>query len=118
MKINIETYALRVCGGPEGLREPKGVRAQIRLYPEVGTDSYTISFYEEPYPAPAEVEGGHMNLPMSAFATVVDILRNEKPVNLIWKRGVGYFLQTDHERVGEGDPKPFIRRTPVPGEEF
>ena len=42
--------------------------------------------------------------PIQAFADVVDILRNEKPVHLTYEKTVGYArIETGMEPVGEGE---------------
>lgn len=46
----------------------------------------------------------NVSYPLSAYADVVDMLRNEDPVYLTFSRGTGYaYLDTGHEPVGEGE---------------
>lgn len=43
-----------------------------------------------------------MHLPSTMFQSVLDILRNEKPVYIYFAQGRG-FLSTSQEPVGEGE---------------
>ena len=105
--MNIDTYAIRMLGGPGGANIPNivGVRAQIFLFPDSGVDVNTISFYEPPHAIPDESENSHMHLPFACFDSVVDMLRNEQPIELFWLPLEGWSLQTKHERIGEGELK-------------
>ena len=40
----------------------------------------------------------------SAIPQVIDLLRNESPVYLLWGEGRNTALATDYEPVGEGEP--------------
>ncbi len=44
-----------------------------------------------------------MHLPSAMFENVIDILRNEKPINYYFSMGHA-FLGTSVEPVGEGEP--------------
>jgi hypothetical protein len=50
------------------------------------------------------IEGGviRMNLPSTLFQSILDVLRNEKPINVYFAQGRG-FLGTQGEGVGEGE---------------
>jgi hypothetical protein len=50
------------------------------------------------------LEGGiiRMHLPISMFAIVLDVLRNEKPITIYFTAGKG-FLSTSNEPIGEGE---------------
>ncbi len=104
--MNIKTYAVSINGGPNGhAPDIVGVRAQIFLFPDSGTESKTISFFEPPHVLPEEAENSHMILPMSCYSAVMDLLRNEQPIKLIWLELEGWSLLTDYEGIGEGETK-------------
>jgi hypothetical protein len=59
----------------------------------------------EPLPAAARRNGRVMlYYHRGAIAQVVDLLRNESPVYLLWGEGRNTALATGYEPVGEGEP--------------
>jgi hypothetical protein len=44
-----------------------------------------------------------MHLPTAMFQSVLDVLRNEKPINIYFAQGRGFFGTSTKEPVGEGE---------------
>jgi hypothetical protein len=99
----VKTYGILVYGGPDGYQTN---RAQIQL---MGVDSNVIAFlrfndpgmiFENDY---LPVDGIiRMHLPSSMFQSILDMLRNEKPIYCYFAAGRG-FLANFEEPVGEGE---------------
>jgi hypothetical protein len=99
----VKKYGILVYGGPEGYHTN---RAQIQL---VGVDNNVIAFlrfndpgmfFEHDY---LPVDGIiRMHLPSSIFQSVLDMLRNEKPIYCYFAAGRGFFGSFE-EPVGEGE---------------
>jgi hypothetical protein len=99
----VKKYGILVYGGPEGYHTN---RAQIQL---VGVDNNVIAFlrfndpgmfFEHDY---LPVDGIiRMHLPSSMFQSVLDMLRNEKPIYCYFAAGRGFFGSFE-EPVGEGE---------------
>jgi hypothetical protein len=84
-----------------------GERAVIRFRQD-STPVGGIVFYKEGHTIPDDStsEGGyiHMHLPFNMFDSVVDILRNEKPIRFDFNVPEGKaFFSTDWEPIGEGE---------------
>jgi hypothetical protein len=97
----IATYRVSVYGGPQGRA---GLRAQVHLEDEAAERIGVINFFDQP----RDVAGDTvepvitMNLPISMLGTVVDLLRNEKPV-LLRGSPTHATLTTLEEVTGEGN---------------
>jgi len=95
----VTSYHVLVYGSPSGYQTN---RSQITLYNGNTVLAY-VRFndpgmtFENDY-----ISGGiiRMHLPSSMFLSVVDILRNEKPINVYFAANRG-FLGTSKEPVGE-----------------
>lgn len=83
--------------------------AAVRLYNTSGTSICLLKFYPpESTPPHSEIDS-HLGFPvlsypLSAFPSVVDILRNEKPVSFNWDgppNNRGYIYTSTMEPVGE-----------------
>ncbi len=102
MATQITNYHVLINGGPEGYQTN---RAQIALY---GIDDKLAAFvrFNDPdmtFENDQESNGVVlMHLPSAMFANVLDVLRNEKPVHLLFLEGRG-FLSTSKEPIGEGE---------------
>ncbi len=97
----IARYDIRMHSGPQGAEG--NVRASIRLADADGKVVGTIRFYD-PEVGTKGVPIGEplMTLPLAALPSVVDMLRNEKPV-LFARGGLSSTLRTGVEPVGEGE---------------
>jgi len=102
MTIEVKNYHVLFYGSPEGYQTN---RAQISLY---GPDGKTAAFVRFNDPGMAfendYQDGGiiRMHMPSAMFQSVLDVLRNEKPVYVYFAQGRG-FLSTSSEPVGEGE---------------
>ncbi len=98
----VKSYSIIFYGGPDGYQTN---RAQIQLH---GDEKKALAWvrFSDPGTAPKEDSnvGGtiRMHLPSTMFQSVLDVLRNEKPVfiRFVQKRG---FLSTAREWGGEGE---------------
>ncbi|NTW69240.1 MAG: hypothetical protein HGB23_05250 [Chlorobiaceae bacterium] len=102
MTIEVKNYHILVYGSPEGYQTN---RAQIALY---GSDGKTVAYlrFNDPgmlFENDSQTGGTIlMHLPSAMFQSVLDVLRNEKPVYIYFAQGRG-FLSTSTEPVGEGE---------------
>lgn len=99
---NVTKYVVIFVGTSNGYL---GRRAQINLY-DGNTFVGTVNFHDPDMQFPDDsVELGIiiMNLPSSMFANVLDVLRNEKPLELTFLNGLARLATTDRELVGEGE---------------
>ncbi|HHE31992.1 MAG TPA: hypothetical protein ENL07_05040 [Chlorobaculum parvum] len=98
----VTSYTVLLYGGPDGYQTN---RAQIQLNDASGKAVAWIRFndpemkFENDY-----LSGGiiRMHMPSSMFENVLDVLRNEKPINVYFAQNRG-FLGTGPEPVGEGE---------------
>lgn len=104
--MEIKNYAVRYHGGPQGSGE--GIRGQIHLLGQQNRLVGWLDFYDagRQLPRDHKTAQGHIVLSFyfEAMFSVVDILRNEKPIYLYWQESIqnGY-LGTGQEPVGEGE---------------
>ena len=98
---NVTSYSVLFYGGPEGYQTN---RAQIQL--SDGNNVVAWLRFNDPGMAFENdyTDGGiiRMHLPSSMFENVIDVLRNEKPLNIYFAQGRG-FLGTGAEPAGEGE---------------
>jgi hypothetical protein len=97
---NVTKYSVLVYGGPDGYQTN---RAQIQL-----TDGNTVvawvRFNDPGMAFEADYVDSNiirMHLPSTMFQSVLDILRNEEPLNIYFTAGRSFF-GTSAEPVGEG----------------
>jgi hypothetical protein len=102
MTTEVKNYHILFYGSPEGYQTN---RAQIVLYDPEGKPAAYVRFNDQGmnFEHDSESEGIiRMHLPSSMFQSVLDVLRNEKPVFIYFAQGKG-FLSTSTEPVGEGE---------------
>lgn len=97
--VNVTKYHVLFYGSPTGYQTN---RAQITLYNNSKVVAY-VRFNDHGMVFENDsVSGGiiRMHLPSTMFENVLDVLRNEKPVNVYFAANRG-FLGTGKEPVGE-----------------
>jgi hypothetical protein len=102
MTTEIREYHILFYGSPEGYQTN---RAQIALYGPTGSVAGYIRFNDPGMLFESDSQAGElifMHLPSAMLQSVIDVLRNEKPVYLYFAQGRG-FLSTSKEPVGEGE---------------
>lgn len=98
---NVTQYHVLFYGTSDGYQD---CRAQIQVM-EGNTVLGWIRFHDQGMPFPNDSQAGGkiiMHLPSSMFENVIDILRNEKPINYYFASSHA-FLGTSVEPVGEGE---------------
>lgn len=98
----VSSYSILFYGGPDGYQTN---RAQIQLSDAAGTTLAWIRFNDPGMFFEADANDGgiiKMHLPSAMFQSVLDVLRNEKPINVYFSAGHG-FLGTSNEPVGEAE---------------
>lgn len=98
----VSSYSVLFYGGPEGYQTN---RAQIQLSDSAGKILASIRFNDPGMLFENDAnDGGNikMYLPSTMFHGVLDVLRNEKPINVYFADGCG-FLGTSSEPVGENE---------------
>jgi hypothetical protein len=97
----VDGYFVEVFGGPNG-RE--GLRASILLLAGSAVRAF-IHFHKAGDPLPPDTRDGphiHMHLPEARFDSIIDLLRNERPLFIMFGSGFAY-LTTSPEPIGEGE---------------
>jgi hypothetical protein len=82
-----------------------GSRAQITLFSNPTTVLGYVRFHDEAVPFPADSDSGGlitMHLPSAMFENVIDVLRNEEPIEYYFVAGHA-FLGTTVEPIGEAE---------------
>ena len=98
----VTSYHILVYGGPDGYQTN---RAQIQLRGAAGVLAW-VRFNDPGMAFEADYQDGgiiRMHLPSTMFQSVLDILRNEKPVHIYFAVGRGFFGTAADEPVGEGE---------------
>lgn len=98
---NVTQYHVLFYGSADGYQNN---RAQISVYDGANVLGY-IRFHDPGMPFPDDSESGGkilMHLPSPMFENVLNVLRNEKPINYYFVSGHA-FLGTSTEPVGEGE---------------
>ena len=102
MAKEIKKYHILFYGSPAGYQTN---RAQIALYDGNNKVIAYIRFNDPGMLFENDSQKGGvimMHLPSAMFQSVLDVLRNEKPVYIYFAQGRG-FLSTSKEPVGEGE---------------
>lgn len=98
----VSSYSVLFYGGPDGYQTN---RAQIQLSDAAGKSLAYVRFNDPGMTFEADANDGgiiKMHLPSAMFQSVLDVLRNEAPINIYFAQGRG-FLGTSNEPVGEGE---------------
>ncbi|MCW4005659.1 MAG: hypothetical protein NWF04_03550 [Candidatus Bathyarchaeota archaeon] len=100
--VNVTSYHILIYGSEKGYQTN---RAQIQL--KSGSKVVAWIRFNDPgmaFEADSNTNGIiRMHLPSSMFHSIVDILRNEKPINIYFAQGRGFFGTGTSEPVGEGE---------------
>jgi hypothetical protein len=100
--VNVTGYHILIYGSAQGYQTN---RAQIALYN--GTKTVAYVRFNDPgmtFENDSELNGIiRMHLPSTMFQSVIDILRNEKPINVYFAQGRGFFGTGSLESVGEAE---------------
>ncbi|NTV60663.1 MAG: hypothetical protein HGA77_05075 [Chlorobiaceae bacterium] len=102
MTTEIKEYHILFYGSPEGYQTN---RAQIALYGPAGSVAGYIRFNDPGMVFENDSQSGNviiMHLPSAMLQSVIDVLRNEKPIYIYFAQGRG-FLSTSKEPAGEGE---------------
>jgi len=95
-------YKILFYGGPDGYQTN---RAQIELHAPSGVVAW-IRFNDPGMLFESDYEAGgviRMHLPSTALHSVIDMLRNEKPIHVYFAQGRGFLGTQSTEPVGEGE---------------
>jgi hypothetical protein len=98
----VTSYSILFYGSPDGYQTN---RAQIQLSGANGQTLAWVRFKDPGMTFDADYESGgiiRMHLPSAMFQSVLDVLRNESPINIYFAAGRG-FLGTASEPIGEGE---------------
>ena len=99
----VTSYHILFYGGPDGYQTN---RAQIQLS---GANNQVLAwirfndpgmFYEADYESGGIIR---MHMPSTMFQSVLDVLRNEKPINIYFAQNRGFLGTSGSEAVGEGE---------------
>ena len=100
--MNVTSYHILIYGSAQGYQTN---RAQIQLK-NGNTVVAWIRFNDPDMVFEADSNTGgiiKMHLPSTMFQSVLDILRNEKPINIYFAQGRGFFGTSTSEPVGEAE---------------
>jgi hypothetical protein len=98
----VRKYDYQFHGGPSGYQNS---RAIIRLYGVNGVTLAYVHFLPTGMAIPADTDTApwmRMYMPEAMLSSVMEMLREEKPVNVYYAVGSG-FLHTGKEPIGEGE---------------
>jgi hypothetical protein len=99
---NVTRYHILFYGSPGGYQDN---RAQITLYDDVNVLGYA-RFHDPGMPFPNDSQSGAlitMHLPSAMFENVLDVLRNEKPINYYFASAHAFLGTSTAEPVGESE---------------
>lgn len=99
----VSKYHILFYGGSDGYQTN---RAQIALYGTTGSTIAYVRFNDPGMVFEADYESGgiiRMHLPSSMFQSVLDVLRNEKPIHIYFAASRGFLGTLSTEPVGEGE---------------
>jgi hypothetical protein len=99
----VTKYSVLVYGGPEGYQTN---RSQITLFERTGATVAYVRFNDPgmAFEMDAMVNGIiTMHLPSTMFQSVLDLLRNEKPLRVYFAQNRAFFGTGGAEEVGEGE---------------
>ncbi len=100
--MNVTSYHILIYGSEQGYQTN---RAQIQL--NDGAKVVAWIRFNDPgmlFETDSNIDGIiKMHLPSSMFQSVIDILRNEKPINIYFAQGRGFFGTSSLEPVGKAE---------------
>ena len=99
----VTNYHVLVYGSQSGYQTN---RAQIALYGANNTVVAFVRFNDPGMAFEADAMMGNiilMHLPSTMFQSVLDLLRNEAPINIYFAQNRGFFGTGTTEPVGEGE---------------
>ena len=99
----VSNYHVLVYGSEQGYQTN---RAQIALYNASNQVIAYMRFNDPGMQFEADSQSGGvilMHLPSTMFQSVLDILRNEKPIQVYFAQNRGFFGTGTTEPVGEGE---------------
>ena len=99
---SVTKYHVLFYGSPDGYGNN---RAQIALYGSSGVLGY-VRFHDDGMPFPNDTNSGGritMHLPSAMFQNVIDVLRNESPINYYFASNHAFLGTGSTEAVGEGE---------------
>lgn len=99
----VSSYSVLFYGGPNGYQTN---RAQIQLSNAAGGTVAWVRFNDPGMTFENDYESGgiiRMHLPSTMFQSVLDVLRNEKPINIYFNAGLALLGTSAPEVVGEGE---------------
>jgi hypothetical protein len=99
----VSSYSILTYGGPDGYQN---VRAQIQLSDADGKTLAWLRFKDAGMALEADYETGgiiRMFLPSAIFPSIVDLLRNEKPIHIYFTGSHAFFGTSEKEPVGENE---------------
>jgi hypothetical protein len=100
--VNVTSYHILIYGSAQGYQTN---RAQITLY-DAGKVVAYVRFNDPDMTFEDDSnENGviKMHLPSAMFQSVIDILRNEKPISIYFAQGRSFFGTASTESVGEAE---------------
>lgn len=99
----VSSYSILFYGSPEGYQTN---RAQIQLSNAAGQTLAWVRFNDPGMTFENDYESGgiiRMHMPSTMFQSVLDVLRNESPINIYFAQGRGFLGTSGSEAVGEGE---------------
>jgi hypothetical protein len=99
----VASYSVLFYGSPEGYQTN---RAQIQLTDAAGKVLAWVRFNDPGMAFEQDANDGgiiKMHLPSTMFQSVLDVLRNEKPITVYFAQGRGFLGTAGAEPVGEGE---------------
>ena len=99
----VKNYHILFYGGPDGYQTN---RSQIALYDVTNKVIAYVRFNDPGMVFEADSNAGGtilMHMPSAMFQSVLDVLRNEKPINVYFAQGRGFLGTGSTEPVGEGE---------------
>lgn len=100
----VTQYQIRFYGGQNGYAN---ARVQIALYGSQSQQPVGLIRFWDPGMTPAADSESNgmitMHLPSATLQSVLDVLRNEKPLNFHFPKNTGFLETQGSEPVGEGE---------------
>ena len=110
----VASYHVLVYGGPDGYQTN---RAQIQLSDAAGRTLAWLRFNDPGMFYEADSDSGgiiKMHLPSAMFQSILDVLRNEKPINIYFAQGRGFFGTSTLDPWAKANSRPNSRSRGTP----